>query len=531
MRGSTSGCGQSIAERHIEVDEMKNSEKSNIIIVSNRLPFVFKRSSDGNIDVSQGSGGLVTAMAPILENRGGTWIGWPGYIQESDDDVNLLTEIHTISSDYSIKPVMITADELMSYYEGFSNSIIWPLFHDSTDKCQFLPEYWKSYKDVNEKFASTISQHAQDTDFIWVHDYHLILVGACLRRKMIDNHIGFFLHIPFPPIDTFARCPWRFELLAAMLDYDILGFQTIQDKRNFIGCLKKTVQDVGIDVKDELDEALSELTFGNRRIRIGVFPISIDARDFAQRASGKTVEQLTKTNRKNIINNKVLLGVDRLDYTKGIPDKLRTFRFFLTLFPEFHKKVQFIQLVVPSRREITAYSDLKLKIEQLVGEINGKFGTNDWLPVQYMFRTLGRNELISLYRISEVAFVAPLKDGMNLIAKEYCASNVDENGVLILSEFAGAAQQFYQDALLVNPHDIEGTAAAIYRAFKMPLEERKRRMRNLRRNVHSQDVFWWLNSFLNAIHEMKISTFPKVDEYIPSNLPSEFMTDCWKQAE
>ena len=208
-----------------------------------------------------------------------------------------------------------------------------------------------------------------------------------------------------------------------------------------------------------------------------------------------------------------MLGVDRLDYTKGIPEKLKAFKMFLTLFPKFHKKAHFIQLVIPSRRQITAYADLKLKIEQLVGEINGKFGTNDWLPVQYMFRTIGRDELISLYRTCEIAFIAPLKDGMNLVAKEYCACNIDEKGVLILSEFAGAAQQFYQDAILINPNDIEGTARSIYRAFNMPLEEKNQRMRNLRENVKNRDIFWWLNSYLTAAIEKDLSSFPQVDEY------------------
>lgn len=507
---------------------MNTIEQSNIIVVSNRLPFILKRNTEGDIEVHQGAGGLVTAMAPILENRGGTWVGWPGFVQEADNDEKLLAEIMTVSSGYSVQPVMITVDELKNYYEGFSNSILWPLFHDSTDKCVFSPEYWKSYRDVNEKFASTVCQHAETKDFIWVHDYQLLMVGTYLRKKQVDNCIGFFLHIPFPPIDTFARCPWRFELLAAMLDYNILGFQTIQDKRNFIGCLKKTVHNIEIDIKVELDETLSELIFGKRRIRIGVFPISIDYNEFYLKATGEKVTQRTREIRKNVLNNKIILGVDRLDYTKAIPEKLHAFRRFLTLFPEFQKKVRFIQLVVPSRREIAAYADLKLKIEQLVGEINGIFGTNDWLPVQYMFRTLTRIELISLYRTADVAFIAPSKDGMNLIAKEYCASNVDDNGVLILSEFAGAAQQFYQDAILINPHDIENSAAAISRAFNMPAKERKRRMQNLRHLVKNQDVFWWLNSFLNAIHQMTLSSFPKVDEYIPSNFPSEFMVDYWK---
>ena len=487
--------------------------KSRIIIVSNRLPLIVKMSDKGKKQGEKGAGGLVTSMAPVLQNREGTWIGWPGYVQKADMDDNMLTALQSAASGYRVKPVMLNSDEIKNYYEGFSNSIIWPLFHDFTDKCIFLSEYWTSYQAVNKKFALTVHQNTEYQDFIWVHDYQLILVGAQLRKRHIRNRIGFFLHIPFPPIDTFARCPWRFELLSGMLEYDILGFHTIQDKRNFIGCLKKIIQYVEIDAKAELDETVSQLKIGSRVVRIGVFPISIDYNEFFLNAWDSIVYKRAKEMRKSAPDTKILLGVDRLDYTKGIPEKLKAFKMFLTLFPKFHKKAHFIQLVIPSRRQITAYADLKLKIEQLVGEINGKFGTNDWLPVQYMFRTIGRDELISLYRTCEIAFIAPLKDGMNLVAKEYCACNIDEKGVLILSEFAGAAQQFYQDAILINPNDIEGTARSIYRAFNMPLEEKNQRMRNLRENVKNRDIFWWLNSYLTAAIEKDLSSFPQVDEY------------------
>ena len=489
--------------------------KSRIVIVSNRLPLILKKSEEGTIEIGKGAGGLVTAMAPVLKNRNGIWIGWPGFVQKEDIDDNMLQVIQSSASGYNVKPVMLNSDELKNYYEGFSNSILWPLFHDFTDKCIFLPEYWKSYQAINKKFALVVCRNTDDQDFIWVHDYQLILVGAQLRKMYKRNSIGFFLHIPFPPIDTFARCPWRFELLSAMLEYDILGFHTIQDKRNFIGCIKKIIQDVQIDKKAESNERVSELRLGNRKVRIGVFPISIDYNEFFLKAWDSKIYKRAKEMRSNASDTKILLGVDRLDYTKGIPEKLKAFQRFLTLFPKFHKKAHFIQIVAPSRREITAYADLKLKIEQLVGEINGIFGTNDWLPVQYMFRTLDRDELISLYRTCEIAFIAPLKDGMNLIAKEYCACNIDEKGVLILSEFAGAAQQFYQDAILVNPHDTEGMAKAIYRAFNMPLEEKNQRMRNLRENVKTKDVFWWLNSFLTAAIEKDLSNFPQADEYFP----------------
>jgi alpha,alpha-trehalose-phosphate synthase [UDP-forming] len=372
-----------------------------------------------------------------------------------------------------------------------------------------------SYKAVNKKFAITVDQNADDQDFIWVHDYQLILVGEQLRKLQIQNQVGFFLHIPFPPVETFSRCPWRFELLAAMLEYDILGFHTIQGKRNFITCVNKLMKQAKIDAKVAFDETVSELTMGSRRVRIGVFPISIDYNEFALKAWDSDVHARSRQIQNHAPGAKILLGIDRLDYTKGIPEKLKAFKRFLTRFPQYQKRVQLIQLVVPSRREITAYADLKLKIEQLVGEINGLFGTTDWLPVQYMFRALDRHELISLYRACEIGFITPLKDGMNLVAKEYCACNFDERGVLILSEFAGAAHQFYQDALLVNPHDIEGTAMAIHRALDMPLDEKNQRMRNLRENVQKKDVVWWLNSFLRAAIEKDLSSFPQADEYFP----------------
>ncbi len=500
----------------------ENSERSHIIIVSNRLPLILKKDENGEIMVGKGAGGLVTAMAPVLKNRNGIWIGWPGYVEEEDIDENILPAIQSAGPGYSVKSVMLNSKELKNYYEGFSNSIIWPLFHDFTDKCIFLPEYWTSYKSVNEKFAQTVHENADEKDFIWVHDYQLILVGDQLRKMGKENQIGFFLHIPFPPVDTFSRCPWRFELLSGMLQYDIIGFHTIENKRNFIGCIKKIVQDGKIDANASFNETVSEIIFGDRVIRIGVFPISIDYNEFFLHAKDRNVYKKSREIQKYTFDSKILLGVDRLDYTKGIPEKLNGFKRFLTHYPRFHKKVCLIQLVVPSRREISAYADLKIKIEQLVGEINGEFSTNDWFPVHYMFRCLDRDELLSLYRVSEIAFITPLKDGMNLISKEYCACNIEENGVLILSEFAGAAHQFYKDAILVNPHDVEGMANTIYRALNMDSKEKKQRMSNLRKNVKNKDVFWWLNSFLNAAIEKDLSNFPQVDEYFPSDLHRKY---------
>lgn len=486
-----------------------------IIMVSNRLPLILKRTENGRIKVGKGAGGLVTAMAPVLKNRKGIWIGWPGYVLEEDVDGQMEPSIQSALPGYTVKSVMLAVEDLKNYYEGFSNSVLWPLFHDFTDKCTFLPKYWHSYQQVNKKFALTIFNNVNTADYIWVHDYQLVLVGEYLRKMQIQNQIGFFLHIPFPPLDTFERCPWRFNLLAALLEYDLIGFHTMQNKRNFLGCLRKIYKKINLIEAVGLDETVTELKLNNRTVRLGVFPISIDYNEFFLQSWEGNIYKKSKKIRQTVQGSKILLGVDRLDYTKGILEKLTAFKWFLHLYPEYQKKVHLIQLVIPSRREISAYADLKFRIEQLVGEINGMYSTSSWLPVQYMFRSMDRQELISMYRAADIAFVTPIKDGMNLVAKEYCACNIDEKGVLILSEFAGAAHQFYQDAILVNPHDTERTANAIYRALIMPIDERIQRMRSLRKIVKKKDVFWWLNSFLNAAIQKDLSNFPQVDEYFP----------------
>lgn len=498
--------------------EKKSESKSRFIIVSNRLPLILRRTEQGKIIAEKGAGGLVTAMAPVLKNRKGIWVGWPGYVREQDTDGRMMAAIQSAVPGYQVKSVMLTEHELKNYYEGFSNSILWPLFHDFTDKCIFLPRYWESYKEVNRKFALTVFNHSRKHDFIWIHDYQLILVGEYLRKLQKQNRIGFFLHIPFPPIDTFEKCPWRLELLSAMLEYDLIGFHTIQSKRNFIGSIRKILKTVKVDTSLDMDEAVTEISYQHRTIRMGVFPISIDYNEFFLQSWSREVYTKSNKIRDRVWGKRIILGIDRLDYTKGLLEKLIAFKRFLSLYPEYHKRVHFIQVIIPSRREINAYADLKIKIEQLVGEINGMYSTGSWLPVRYMFRSVDRDMLLALYRAADIAFVTPLKDGMNLVAKEYCACNIAEKGVLILSEFAGAAQQFYQDAILVNPHDTERTARQIYRALEMPIEEKNQRMRNLRENIKNRDVFWWLNTFLNAAIEKDLSNFPQADEYFPYEL-------------
>ena len=463
-----------------------------LVIVSNRLPIVIGRGDLGEWQVQPGSGGLVTALAPILRDRAGLWIGWPGTVEEVDLDG--LVAIGSQDAGYMLKPVLLTAEEVDQYYFGFSNEIIWPLFHDMHSRCNFDPAYWNMYQAVNLKFTQVIAQNTGINDYIWVHDYHLMLVAKELRSMGLEHKVGFFLHTPFPPLDIYMKLPWRSQILEALLEYDLVGFQTRRDRNNFIQCAEALIKDIHYDARRQV----STITVPNREIKVGIFPISIDFKEFARQAAARSVAERASQLYEAIPNCQILLGVDRLDYSKGIPEKLRAFRNALERFDDLHGNVSLVQIVVPSREDIPEYQELKAEIEGFVSEINGKFTQPGWIPIHYMFRSLDWIELLAYYRAADIALVTPLKDGMNLVAKEYCGAKVDRNGVLILSEFAGAATQLRRSALLVNPYDIEGTANAIHRAYNMSTGERRSRMRRLRTSIAKRDIFWWLDFFLRA---------------------------------
>jgi len=497
----------------------KTSDKNRLIIVSNRLPTVLSKNAKGTFSIQPGAGGLVTALAPVLRNRGGIWIGWPGTVVEEYQEASIekLMEQAGTKAGYELRMVHLSADEVEKYYRGFSNEIMWPLFHDLQGHCNFDPEYWYTYQSVNRKFAEVVARDAKKSDFIWIHDYHLIGVGTELRKLGVTSQIGFFLHTPFPPLDMFLRLPWRFQLLNALLEYNLLGFQTIRDRRNFWQCLQTLLGYKRGPGKGQV----SSLRVNEHSLRVGAFPISIDFNEFAEMAQSQEVANSAWYIHENLPNQQIVLGVDRLDYSKGIPERLKAFENALTRFPELRENISLVQIVVPSRREIPKYADLKRHIERLVGEINGRFTRSGWVPIHYLFRSLDRVELISYYRTSEIALITPLKDGMNLIAKEYCASNIDGNGVLILSEFAGAAAQLQKGALLVNPHDIERVAEAIHEAFHMKKGERKKRMQKLRAAVKKDDIFKWVDQFLDAALAKNLRNFPVIEDFIPQEEEEE----------
>ena len=465
------------------------------------MPVAINKNETGDWQIKPGSGGLITAIAPVLREHGGLWIGWPGCPEEKGLDKQLA--IASRNTGYNLKPVMLTEEEVDKYYYGFSNETIWPLFHDFHSRCNFDPEYWISYQQVNRKFAQVIAENTNIEDFIWVHDYHLLLVAEALHALAAERHIGFFLHIPFPPLDIFKKLPWRMQILKAMLEYDLIGFQTMRDRNNFINCVEAMVKGWSIDARRQL----STIIRPERSNRVGVFPISIDFNAFYRLAVNEEILGRVTQLREVLPDGQIILGVDRMDYSKGIPLRLRAFNYALEQFEELRGKIMLIQISVPSREDIPEYQRLKAEVEGLVGEINGKFGRPSWMPVQYMYRSLDRPELIAYYCAADIALVAPLKDGMNLIAKEYCASNAGCTGVLILSEFAGAATQLQKNALIVNPYDIEDVANTIHRAFNMSPEERGIRMRRLQNSIRKRDIFWWMNLFNRSIMDMGMSSF------------------------
>jgi trehalose 6-phosphate synthase len=465
-----------------------------LIVVSNRLPFTVKRVSARRWAAEPGSGGLVTAMLPVLRDRGGLWIGWPGAAQFPAPARNAMAAA-AAECGYDIASVTLTADDVRDFYHGFSNEVVWPLFHDSPSRCHFNPAYWDAYRRVNRKFAKALHARAGKGDFAWVHDYHLMNVAGEMHALGTKARLGFFLHIPFPSPDIFRKLPWRDEILEGLLRYDLVGFQTAHDRGNFLACVDAMRPDAVVEGRG----LQGAVRVGAHSVRVGSFPISIDYREFKESAATEEVAAKARELHTLLPRRRLVLGIDRLDYTKGITLRLKAFKDLLERHPAMRGRVSLMQVVVPSREEIPEYHRMKTEIEQLVGRINGAFARpGGWVPVWYEYRSLSRLELLAYYRAADIALITPLKDGMNLVAKEYCACSIEEDCVLILSEFAGAAEQLGRGALLVNPYDYQAVGAAIKEAYEMPDAERTRRMRGLRRSIRRDDVYQWVRSFLAA---------------------------------
>ncbi|HWR13515.1 MAG TPA: trehalose-6-phosphate synthase [Terriglobales bacterium] len=459
---------------------------SRLIVVSNRLP-VSITEQDGSVCVERSSGGLVTALQPVMNKSGGAWIGWPG----SEVSAEVLHALNRNGDgNYRLIPVSLSREEVAEYYSGCSNATLWPLFHGFPSRCRFEPSFWETYQQVNEHFADAVRAIATPRDLVWVHDYHLMTVASALRDSECRLKLGYFHHIPFPEPETFGKLPWRKEILQSLLHFNVVGFQTIHDRRNFLASVKRYLPK-GVVLR-RIGSSFLVSAAGTHTV-VGAFPISVDFDQFDE-CSPEDMNQVRDL-RRQLPAQKIFLGVDRLDYTKGIIERLSAFEVMLKQQPEFRGLVHFIQVVVPSREEVKSYSDLREKIERCVSRIDGEFGKVGWVPITYLHRQLSPAELRSFYRAADVAVVTPLRDGMNLVAKEFCASRDDERGVLILSEFAGAADELSLGALLTNPYDVVQTAEVMKLALKMPEGECMRRMRSMREQVKTHDVWRWSSAF------------------------------------
>ncbi|WP_222618326.1 bifunctional alpha,alpha-trehalose-phosphate synthase (UDP-forming)/trehalose-phosphatase [Nakamurella sp. PAMC28650] len=459
-----------------------STNQASMVVLANRLPFDLEQQPDGSTKARQAPGGLVTALAPILSRREGAWIGWPG----SPD-----TELEPTTTDgLTLEPISLTSTEVDEYYEGFSNATLWPLYHDAVAPSEFHRPWWDAYRTVNDRFARRAAEVAAPGATVWIHDYQLQLVPQMLRRLRPDVRIGFFLHIPFPPAELFNRLPWRRQIMAGLLGADLIGFQLPGGTRNFVR-LAKSLLDV--------PTSGGLLNYDGRNIKVGAFPISIDSAAQSALAATPEVHQAARKLRADLGNPaKIILGVDRLDYTKGIDVRLRAFRELLAEKDPSVDDAVMIQIATPSRERLHSYIRMREGIERQVGSLNGDFGRIGRPAVHYLHQSLPREELAAFYVAADVMTVTPLRDGMNLVAKEYVACRVDGGGTLLLSEFTGAAREL-RAALQVNPYDTDGVKDGLRAALNMTSVASRRQMRSLRRQVLTHDVDRWAEAFLSAL--------------------------------
>lgn len=465
-----------------------------IIVIANRIPCNIS-ATGGKIKYKKSIGGLVASLDPILLKNGGLWIGWNGLtIENIPDKQKICIADECSSKNYTVKCVQLTKKEIRNYYHGFSNRSIWPLFHGFIFQSYFSLDYWKSYTHVNRKFCNSAMEEIRGNELVWVHDYHLTLLPEMLKQTNPELKVMFFLHIPFPNFEIFRVLPWSREILTGLLGCNLLGFQTKGDAINFLACCKELL-DARVDFKKSL------VIHDKRTTNVKNIPVSIDFDRFNKIAGRKSAARVLNS-RKIGTNTKLIISVERLDYTKGIKERILAIERFFEKYPKYKRKLIFLQISVPSRTKIGEYISLKKEIDELVGRINGRFSDEMWSPIHYIYKGIPQTKLIDLYKASDICLVTPLRDGMNLVSKEYVSCKTEGNGVLVLSRFAGAADEMSRHAIMVNPYDIEEVADSINTALNLHWNTKKAMMEELRKIVRQNDVFNWAKKFLNYCREV-----------------------------
>lgn len=471
-----------------------------LIIVSNRLPVSISKKR-GEINVKASVGGLATGMKTFYKTHDSLWFGWPGINQnkiKSNEKKIIEKKLH----EEKCKPVYLSQHDMNQYYYGFSNKTLWPLFHYFTQFTEYREDMWTSYKKVNHIFAEELLKEIKEDDIVWIHDYHLFLLPQLIREKLPHIAIGFFLHIPFPSFEVFRLLPWRLEILEGMLGSDLIGFHTYDYQRHFMSSTRRLLG---------YDAHFNEIYVSNREVKIDVFPMGIDYDKFYNKAMEVSNKSSSRRSRiKKMIRGdadkqserKLILSMDRLDYSKGIPARLEAFERFLEKNKNYHEKVSMFLLAVPSRTNVDHYMELKKTVDEMVGRINGNFGTIDWNPIRYFYRSLPFDEIVELYVYSDIALITPIRDGMNLIAKEYLVSKIEGDGVLILSEMAGSVKEL-GETYIVNPNDINNIVESIEQALKLSKKEQIRKNKIMRDRLRRYDVTRWADEFMNILNKTK----------------------------
>ena len=460
-----------------------------IVIIANRLPVKIERSDEG-FTIERSEGGLATGLGSLETEAEKYWVGWPGIHTDDETERQQITEkLHELN----FHPVFLSDEQISNYYEGYSNSTIWPLCHYFFSYIEYKAEYWAAYREVNALFSRESLPFIENDDIVWVQDYQLMLLPKMIRDRKPATSIGYFHHIPFPSYELFRVLPEREEVLEGLLGADLIGFHTHDYMRHFISAIYRVLN---------LNCNLDEITLKERIVHVDAFPMGINYEQYHEAPALPVVREKSAMLREKLSDKQVILSVDRLDYSKGILHRLEGYAQFLENNPEYHEQVSLAMIVVPSRDNVEMYAELKAKIDQAIGEINGRYARLDWSPIFYFYRSFSFEELIAMYDIADIALVTPLRDGMNLVAKEYLAAKRDQPGVLILSEMAGASIEL-QDALIINPNDKDEIEKAILQALTMPLEEKRERMSRMQKRIASRTVKRWANDFVKELRSIK----------------------------